>query len=227
MYKNYKLQELENKIKQIGIRPIDVLLVGATGVGKSSTLNSLFGDNLAKVGEGVNPETMLVNSYSLNDYLRFWDSPGLGDGRESDQQHAKKLTDTLCKTYENSGNKWGFIDLVLVILDGSIRDMGTTYRLLEQVILKNIQKNRVIVAINQADMAMKGRHWDYSNNRPKQTLEDFLEEKSKSVVKRIHEATNLTIQRPVYYSATSDYNLEKLMTRIIEHVPNEKRKLEI
>lgn len=35
--------------------------------------------------------------------------------------------------------------------------MGTTYRLLNEVIVPNFQKERILVAINQADMAMKGR----------------------------------------------------------------------
>ncbi len=37
--------------------PLDILLVGATGVGKSSTINALFGNKIAKVGEGCDPET--------------------------------------------------------------------------------------------------------------------------------------------------------------------------
>lgn len=55
---------------------------------------------------------------------------------------------------------------MLVILDGSGRDMGTTYRLLNEVVAPNFQIDRVLVAINQADMAMKGRHWDERLNRP-------------------------------------------------------------
>ena len=53
---------------------------------------------------------------------------------------------------------YGFIDLALVILDGSHRDLGTTYKILEQVVLECIEPDRVIIAINQADMAMKGKY---------------------------------------------------------------------
>lgn len=122
----YKVNEIKTKIHAAGFFPLDVLLVGATGVGKSSTLNALFGNNIAKVGTGVDPETQLVQSYQLNDVIRFWDNAGLGDGLAEDKQHIRNLTDILCKTYTHEDGTWGFIDLVLVILDGSSRDLGTT-----------------------------------------------------------------------------------------------------
>jgi len=225
--KNYRVQTIESKIRSAGFRPLDVLLVGATGVGKSTTLNALFGGKIAKVGEGVDPETMQVGHYELNDSLRIWDSPGLGDGVASDKSHAKIITDNLCQTYTHDDGQWGFIDLVLVILDGSSRDMGTSYRLLEQVILKNIQPERVIVAINKADMAMSGRSWDRSIDKPEEKLLNFLEDKATSTQNRLYEATSLKIKKPVYYSADKCYNLNALMDTVIAHIPNGKRRLKL
>ena len=225
--KNYRVQIIESKIRSAGFRPLDVLLVGATGVGKSSTLNALFGRKIAKVGEGVDPETMQVGHYELNDSLRIWDSPGLGDGVASDKIHAKTITDNLCQTYTHDDGQWGFIDLVLVILDGSSRDMGTSYRLLEQVILKNIQPERVIVGINKADMAMSGRSWNRTTNKPEEKLLHFLKDKAASTQNRLYEATSLKIKKPVYYSADKGYNLNALMDSIIVHIPNKKRRLEL
>jgi predicted GTPase len=66
--RHYKILELQNKIQRLGIRPLDVLVVGVTGAGKSTTLNSVFGNNIVKIGEGVDPETMDVSAHSLNDY---------------------------------------------------------------------------------------------------------------------------------------------------------------
>lgn len=225
--KNYRVQIIESKIRSAGFRPLDILLVGATGVGKSSTLNALFGRKIAKVGKGVDPETMQVVHYKLNDSLRIWDSPGLGDGVASDKIHAKTITDNLCQTYTHDDGQWGFIDLVLVILDGSSRDMGTSYRLLEQVILKNIQPERVIVGINKADMAMSGRSWNRTTNKPEEKLLHFLKDKAASTQNRLYEATSLKIKKPVYYSADKGYNLNALMDSIIVHIPNEKRRLEL
>ena len=42
--KNYRFDDLRQKIRDADLlRPLDVLLVGATGAGKSSTLNAVFG----------------------------------------------------------------------------------------------------------------------------------------------------------------------------------------
>ena len=222
----YKVSEIETKIRAAGFVPLDVLLVGATGVGKSSTLNALFGDTIAKVGTGVDPETQLVQAYQLNDVIRFWDSAGLGDGLAEDKAHTKKLTDILCKTYTHQDGTWGFIDLVVVILDGGSRDLGTAYRLLEQVILQAIQPERVLVLINQCDMAQKGRHWNYETHRPEPELTQFLKNKAISTKERIKEATGLAVQRVVWYSATENYGLNKVMDALIQAIPKTKRSLQ-
>ena len=206
------------------------MITGATGSGKSSTINALFNTEVAKVGVGVDPETMDITKYDL-DNLVLWDSPGLGDGKEADNRHANNIINKLDETDEN-GNL--LIDLVLVILDGSTRDLGTSYELINRVIIPNLGKNkenRILVAINQADVAMKGKFWDYENNRPEPPLQKFLDEKVASVKRRIKEGTGVDVD-PIYYCAgfkeeglpqTPPYNLAKLLYYIIEHTPKEKR----
>jgi len=225
MYNNYRLQDIEKNLDLMGIRPLDVMVTGVTGAGKSTTLNTLFQKEVAKVGKGVEPETMELDSYSLNDSFRLWDTPGLGDGVQKDKEHSKKLIDLLYKTYTNNGNIYGFIDLVLVIIEGSNRDMGTTYKLLNDIIVPNFQKERILVAINQADFAMKGRYWNYEKNQPESKLKEFLEDKVDSIQKRVKEATGVEIIRPVYYSAEYNYNIEKLLDLVIENMPRKKREI--
>ena len=96
---------------------------------------------------------MHIARYDLENIVLF-DSPGLGDGKEADRRHAKGITDKLQET-DSAGNL--LIDLVLVILDGGSRDLGTSYELIEKVIISNLGENtdRLLIAINQADMAMK------------------------------------------------------------------------
>ena len=188
-------------------------------------MNMLFQKKVAKVGEGCDPETMEITSMELNEYLRFWDSPGLGDNTGKDKVHAEKLIDILYRESQIDGKPYGTIDLVLVILDGSGRDMGTTYKLLNEVIVPNFQPKRILVAINQADLAMKGHHWDEKNNCPDNVLQDFLEQKANSVQTRVKEATGISVAKPVYYSAEKGYHVEKLLDLIIDHIPRERRKV--
>lgn len=209
---------------------VNIMVTGATGCGKSSTINAMFDTEVAKVGVGVDPETMEIEKYEL-DNLILWDTPGLGDGKEADNKHAKNIIKKLAEV-DDKGN--ALIDLVLVILDGGSRDLGTSYELINSVIIPNLgeeKENRILVAINQADMAMKGRNWDYKKNEPNQQLVDFLEEKVCSVKKRVYEATGIKIE-PIYYSAgykeeggeqCRPYNLSKLLYYIVKATPSEKR----
>lgn len=228
---NKLLNQLEHEIYSRSLLlPLDILLVGATGVGKSSTINAIFGNRVAKVGEGCDPETQIISSYRVKDYFRVHDSAGLGDGISNDEKHAKNIINELLKTVTTNSDKstsYGFIDMVMVILDGSSRDLGTTYQLLKNVILPIFDPKRIIVVINQADMAMKGRYWNHNFCIPEQPLIDFLEEKSKTTQDRIKEATGLTINRPIYYSAEYSFNIDKIISHIKSNLPRERRIIKI
>lgn len=221
----YRKNDIDNNLVNAGFRPLDLMVTGVTGAGKSSTLNTLFKKIIAKVGDGIDPETMELNSYSLNDSFRLWDTPGLGDGIAIDKIHKKKIIDLLYKTYSIDENIYGFIDMVLVIIEGSNRDMGTTYQLLNEVVIPNIQSDRILVAINQADFAMKGRHWVQEKNVPDSELIAFLNNQADSIQKRVKEATGIKIIKPIYYSAKFNYNIDKLLDLIINNMPSNPRKL--
>lgn len=224
-----KNKMLKNVIK-LKEQKVNIMITGATGCGKSSTINAMFETNVAKVGVGVDPETMEIEKYEL-DNLVLWDTPGLGDGKEADNQHAKNIIKKLAEV-DKDGN--ALIDLVLVVLDGGTRDLGTSYELINKVIIPNLgkdKKNRILVAINQADMAMKGRNWDFEKNEPNEQLKAFLDNKVESVKKRVYEATGVEID-PIYYSAgykeegemqSRPYNLSKLLYYIVKATPSEKR----
>lgn len=229
-----KLDELTKKklfknILRLKEQKVNLMITGATGCGKSSTINAMFNTEVARVGVGVDPETMEIQKYEL-DNLILWDSPGLGDGKEKDIQHSKGIIKKL-NELDEKGNP--LIDLVLVILDGGSRDLGTSYELINQVIIPNLGENakgRILIAINQADAAMKGRNWDYENNQPEDKLIEFLEEKVQSVKKRVKEATGIDVE-PIYYSAgykeegkeQKPWNLSKLLYFIVKNTPTEKR----
>ena len=224
-FKYYRKNDIEKKLEKARFRPLDVMVTGVTGAGKSTTLNTIFRKNVATVGNGVDPETMYLDYYLLNDVFRLWDTPGLGDGVANDETHKRKLIDLLYKTYSLDGNIYGWIDSVIVVLEGLNRDMGSTYTLLNEVIVPNIQAERILVVINQADMAMKGRHWNKETNRPDEVLLDFLEKQTISIQNRVKEATGVTIKKPVYYSAEYGYNVEKLLDFIIDNMIVERRSL--
>lgn len=235
----------------------NMMLVGATGCGKSSTINALFavGEDgadesgtdeggikdgetekrlvyveVAKVGTKADPETKDIEKYKIGNLI-LWDTPGLGDGTETDEHHKEVITELL-REKDEEGN--ALIDLVLVILDGSTKDLGTSYKILNEVIIPELKNDtsRILVALNQADIAMKtGRHWDYEKNEPDETLVNFLNEKVASIKTRIKEDSALDVE-PIYYCAgyeeesgdiVKPYNLSKLLYYIMRSLPSQKR----
>lgn len=191
-----KAKRLSYLIK-IRNRKVNIMLTGATGSGKSSTINAMFDMDVAKVGVGVDLETMVIEKFEL-DNLIIWDTPGLGDGVESDKRITREIVRKLSETDEEGKP---LIDMVVVILDASSKDLGTSYDLINKVLIPCLDKDaekRILVGLNQSDIAMKGKHWDAEKNEPDEVLKDFLEKKAESVRERIKSATGLDI-RPVCY----------------------------
>lgn len=218
------LQKLTDAIEAIGVRPFDVLITGATGAGKSSTINSYFLNEVARVGRGADPETMEITDFSINENLRLWDSPGLGDSVSKDVEHGKKIIELLNRLY-NEPLKYCLIDFAVVIVDSGGRDMGTSFHLINEILLPHLGADRVLVALNQADMAMSGRGWDKNKNAPDIQLLEFLNQKTSSVQKRVLDTTGLKIPKPVFYSAAKGYNIDGFFNFIIDNLPKTRRVL--
>ncbi|MCM1123524.1 MAG: 50S ribosome-binding GTPase [Eubacterium sp.] len=234
-------QTMLARLRKLCSTETNIMLVGATGCGKSSTINALFACNrqeeyveVAKVGSKADPETRDIERYRIGNLI-LWDTPGLGDGTDIDAHHREVITELLREVDEGEdGEANALIDLVLVILDGSTKDLGTSYQILNEVIIPELREDtgRILIALNQADIAMKtGRHWDYEKNEPDKTLTAFLENKVTSIQARIKEDTGLDIT-PVYYCAGYEeesgdvvypYNLSKLLYYILNALPTEKR----
>lgn len=222
-------------LSRIRATKINVLLIGGTGVGKSSTINALFQnygdgqDTSVKVGKTSSPETMDVSSHEL-DNLVIWDTPGLGDSTTKDAEHKDKITSILMK---KDSRGLPLVDLVFLVLDAGSRDFGSVYTLIKDVVLPNLQgddRNRLLIGLNQADQAMKSRYWDKQENKPEPQLVKFLDEQVQTVKNRIKKETGLEVE-PVYYSAgytdgnepQRPYNLQKLLSYILARLPEKKR----
>lgn len=226
----------------------NVLVVGGTGVGKSSTINALFKelkedvDEEAKVGTSAKPQTMDVKCYKRGNFA-IWDSPGLGDSEENDKMHAEKIESLLRKTIKRenlnifhvlNGYKYyttALIDMVLVIVDASSRDLGTTYKLIKEVIIPNLdEKERILIAMNKCDLRSP-RYFDYEKNQPKEELIKQLDEDVKEIKNRIKEDTGVDVEVVYYAAGETDlkenkqppYNLGKLFYYIVKSTPKKKR----
>lgn len=104
--------------------PLDILIIGSTGVGKSSTINAIYGDNRTKIGSGAKPQTQEIQECKISRNITLYDSPGLGEGSEKDRQHMQKIHKLLTKKDWNGNAK---VDLALVIIDATVKGLGQEY----------------------------------------------------------------------------------------------------
>ncbi len=211
---------------------VNLLIIGATGVGKSSTINALFDDQLinqeeyAHVGHGVSPETKLIKKYTLNK-VSIWDTPGFGDGNE-DRRYYKEIVTLLNKRDEDN---FALIDMAIVIIDSTSKDIGTTMNIINDILIPNLGKSpekRILVALNKIDLIKSGKYWDLDLNKPLTQVITYMEDLKKNISSRIKEATSISIS-PIIYSAGDKkhnqhpYNLLVFINNILINLPDEKR----
>lgn len=218
---------IDNAIQELLEREVNLLIVGETGVGKSSTIKALF-DIDVEVGAGMKPTTMEILKYHKENLI-IYDSPGLGE--EKDEEHKRKILNLLEK--KDSEGKM-LIDLVLVLLDFSHRDFGTAYKFINEVIPQELkQEERVIVALNKCDKVDTGE-WNREENKPDTEMKEYLDGQIKVVQERIEQGGDFKVgDSIVYYSAgkhnakgertREPYNIAKLFYYILQHIPTQKR----
>ena len=221
-------------------RTIHILIIGATGSGKTSTIRAMFDESKMsaedraklKISTSANPETMGIQSYKIGGGIVLWDSPGLGDG-EKDKQHIAKIKSLIQTHTKNEG----LIDLALIVLNGAdLRDLSAAFNLIDSVLSElGGDSNRIVVAINKCDRASDNpaHSFDYANNALSKELEAELEEKVEQIKQRFMENKGVRLDNVLYYSAghydektqrqAKPYNIDKLNFFLVGATPEKKR----
>ena len=137
--------------------PLNILLMGGTGVGKSSTINAIYGANRVKVDTSARPQTQEIEQCQISKNIILYDSPGLGEGSEKDKQHMEKIHKLLTDTDENGNAK---IDLVLVITDASVKGLGQEYETIKYLLKTLGDSKRILIGLNKCDCAVSERYFD-------------------------------------------------------------------
>lgn len=226
-------EELQGRLDFLLSREVNILTVGGTGVGKSSTVNALFESNEnsahgAKVGIGAYSQTQSIDCYHLDKNLIIWDTPGLGESISADVLHARAINN---KVREKNDQGEYLIDLVLVILDAGVRDYDSTFRVLKIVKEAIKDSSRVVVGLNRIDMLKQGEEWSYRLGRPKKELGPILLKKIENIKRRIKEECDLEVDPIPYCAGRTDdgwggsksYNVPQLFYKIVLAVPDDKR----
>ena len=122
------IQDFINKTKHI-----NVILLGKTGVGKSTLINAIIGKNVAP--EGVFDPITTENKCYIADYLRLWDTRGIELSEQYNTNNVLSNVKSLISESEKMGPDW-FIHCIWYCVNGSrvekpekdaINDLMNTY----------------------------------------------------------------------------------------------------
>jgi uncharacterized protein (DUF697 family)/GTP-binding protein EngB required for normal cell division len=116
------LQHEFDKAKK-NIKKPNILLVGGTGVGKSSIVNMIFGEGTARVGHGE-PETRGIIKINQNKDVVLYDTEGLEIGEESEAKFNEMIIGFINKRKNEGAHR--HIHLVWFVISGS-SDRVTDY----------------------------------------------------------------------------------------------------
>jgi len=193
-------------------RTFSILLVGRTGTGKSSTINSLLGREVAAVG-GLIPVTNKIQCFDcpINDaVIRLYDTPGLCDSADmsNDDAYIASIKATLPS-----------IDLVLFITPLNetrvSRDERVALRSLSAAIGKHLWENMIVV-FTFACSSLPGDS----------LYADFVEERVKAFRNFVTELSAEKVSRELPFVPVDNTNhvcpdnrewIPELFTLIIEH----------
>ena len=99
---NEVLGKTSEEIKKM--TPINILLVGKTGVGKSTLINGMFRDNLAETGIGKPVTKYLQKITKENIPINLYDTQGLELNAQNQREVLAEIT-TLLNDLEHNGAK--------------------------------------------------------------------------------------------------------------------------
>jgi uncharacterized protein len=142
-------------------QPLNLLLIGRTGAGKSSLINTLFQQNLAKVD--VLPSTDRIQSYTyetpIGEILLLWDTPGYEQVAQA--QYAQDVLDKAIAA-----------DLVLLATPANDPTLQMDIDLLHRI-HQQTPTLPILTAVTQVDRLRPLREWEppydwQTGDRPKE-----------------------------------------------------------
>lgn len=199
MVKHKKQEEL-NKHPTIAI-------IGITGVGKSTTINSLFGTKLG-VGhfQSCTQKGTPIEINATKGKIILYDMPGLGEDEEKDEEHKLEYQKIL-----------PHCDVVLWITDISTREISSQQRYLKEI-LKYLE-GRIVICCNKADKVHPD-NWNTIINSPSEEQTEILQKRIADVRSKLCKVIpQLSEEVIVYYSADKHYNLDELFGAMLAASP--------
>lgn len=203
-------------------RPFRVAVIGQSGVGKSTTLNSVFGlkNYTSAIAEGTTDIEEKVFPMRNGFNLSIFDMPGLGCDMDKDAEYEKMYQKILPDC-----------DVIVYIINAHSKDLGEDCRILREVVLPicnaNSIKDNIILAFNKIDTIGESENpddpmlrWDVMENKPTEKLKRAIKIKLSDLTDKLIDehligaSNSINTEQVVFYSAVYNYNLGEFLKAI-------------
>lgn len=208
--------------KEILERPFRVAVIGQSGVGKSTTLNAVFGlsNYTSDIAEGTTEIVEKVFPMRNGFNLSIYDMPGLNNDVDKDIEYEKLYQKILPDC-----------DVIVYIINSHSRDFGEDCRILKEVVLPicntSYVRENLILAINKIDTIGENYdpndselRWNIFENVPTDKLKIAIKRKLSDINDKLVDENLIgsddafNTNQVVYYSAIYNYNLKSFVMAI-------------
>lgn len=189
------------------------VLVGRTGVGKSSTVNSLMGAQVAKVGD-TEPTTFTVTPYKIEKagvMFTIWDTPGLCDA--ADNRNDNSYIDQIKEIVDSVDCLW-----FVTRLDETRLSSDERYALLliTNALGSKIWDNALIVFTHACNLSVRDRH-ELALQERTEIIKEYLREITDSTLDTL---SSIAVDNLHPALPNGEPWLPELFTRVIENASN-------
>jgi small GTP-binding protein len=198
----------ESSVQEELAKPPKVAIIGKTGVGKSTTINALFGlqEKVSHTTHGTTEASQKIIELPQGGKLEVIDMPGLGEDIELDKEYTKIYERTLPEA-----------DVVLYVIQGNLKALTEDEKILRDIV-QNVMgnlKGRLVVGLNQVDKIGPGT-WNTRFNFPSPEQSDNIDRRCKDIQEKLSSDLSIDVKQVEYYSAEKRYRLYNLLTAIIK-----------
>ncbi|MFZ1104774.1 MAG: GTPase [Hyphomicrobiaceae bacterium] len=204
--------------REFAANPPTIGVIGLSGVGKSSTINSMFGANRT-VSATIRGTTRFdadtyeivssrVSGLSLSCRLRVYDAVGLGEDIELDASYLRRYRTHLPKC-----------DIALWIVAARNRALALDQSYLQQLarVLPNL-----VIGLNQVDL-VEPLNWSAAANLPSREQQAAIAEITEDRKRKLARYARQGEVAVIPYSALHYYNLQTLYLECVRAAPQPRR----